>query len=580
MSLSSNKHDIAGNVSTPPSYYSPAQDLPIELLSEIFLICLQNYYPGYDSLRPDRPPWTFGKVCRHWRSVCLSTSLLWVQLPRLNTNSPSAQNDNFRGLLRTSLALSNPALYRLHLTTYLPPNKNILPQLMDDLFPHMGRCEELTIAMNAFIIPKLCELPWKLDALKTLNIRFHGRGKDFESVNGPTLFKKAPSIDNATVELVHPPIALYDDYNLYQFDWLQLPWGQLTSFSAINMSNHSALEVLRHAPTLHECSFTAMWTVTTSGPEFANMLKDPLRHVVHGKLRSISLHRPRGTPHTESYIFPTFLRHITAPGLTKLHLTIRELQNDYMPQIAALIQRSVCSLTSLTLYAEHANNHFAELLLFTPCLQYLEMCFLGTDDLAKIRLQGAEPLVPHLRHLTLVAPSVKADDIDFFITSRTDSTLFGQPNQSFVGSTSTWNSSPQPLESFTLRFGRKRSSGIDDSTSRDVYYELEGWNGMPQKDQAFQHVLTWKRGLETLKREQEVVAERHEKQMFAEVLFPSRDLRRESLCLTHRHTMQFLRKLDEILADVEKGQPTPARYLNVRASSRHRSVLLIWIHDF
>jgi hypothetical protein len=31
--------------------------------------------------------------------------------------------------------------------------------------------------------------------------------------------------------------------------------------------------------------------------------------------------------------------------------------------------------------------------------------------------------------------------------------------------------------------------------------------------------------------------------------------------------MQFLRKLDGILAEVEKDQPTPARYLNVRAFS-------------
>jgi hypothetical protein len=521
--LSSHTNNIARNVTTSPSYYSPAQDLPIELLSEIFLICLQSYNPGYDSLRSDRPPWTFGKVCHHWRSVCLSTSLLWIHLPRLNTNSQSTQNDNFRGLLRTSLALSNPALYRLHLTTYLPRNQDRLPQLMGDISPHMDRCEELTIAMNSSIIPRLCELAWKLDALRTLNIRFYGQGKDFECVNSPILL--APSVDNITVELAHPTTVLCQDYNLYQFDWLQLPWDRLTSFSAINMSNHSALEVLRHAPTLRQCSFTAMWTVETeaaSSPEFANMFKDPLRHVIHRKLRSISLHRPRGTPNTESYIFPSFLRHISAPGLTKLHLTIRELQNDYMPQITALIQRSACSLTSLTIYAEHASSHLADLLLFTPRLRYLEICFLGTADLARIRLQGAEPLIPHLRHLTLIAPSVKADDIDFFITSRTDSTLFGQPNHPFVGPASTWDSSPQPLESFTLQFGRKHSFGTDASTSRDVYYELEGWDGMPRKDQAFLRVLIWKRRLETLKREQEVVAEGHEKQMFAEVLFPSR----------------------------------------------------------
>jgi hypothetical protein len=91
-----------------------------------------------------------------------------------------------------------------------------------------------------------------------------------------------------------------------------------------------------------------------------------------------------------------------------------------------------------------------------------------------------------------------------------------------VGSASTWDSAPQPLESLTLQFGRKHSFGTDASTSRDVYYELEGWDGMPLKDQAFLRVLIWKRRLETLKREQEVLAEGHEKQMFAEVLLPSR----------------------------------------------------------
>jgi len=83
---------------------SRAEQLPPEILGEIFLLSLTPH----PYLRVDRPPWIFGKVCRKWRAVCLSTPSLWVDLPRLYTNTSQYCDQHVLSLLATSLALSAP----------------------------------------------------------------------------------------------------------------------------------------------------------------------------------------------------------------------------------------------------------------------------------------------------------------------------------------------------------------------------------------------------------------------------------------------------------------------------------------
>ncbi|KAF9478373.1 hypothetical protein BDN70DRAFT_48545 [Pholiota conissans] len=499
---------VAGKqvLSPTPPFVPLAQSLPFELLSEIFSICLHNFSSDSDSLRPDHPPWTFAKVCRHWRAVCLSSPLLWVRFPRLNTNSENSRNDAFRGLLRTSLELSNPAPYKLHLTTYSHPDQDWeLPPLLSDLLPYIDRCEELTIAMNEYIIEKLHQLQWKLNTLCILSLRFYGPSRDFDTGSTPklTIFDKdVPCLESVTVELVpHSSSYHFTIPTLFKFDYIRLPWGQLTSFSAIYFSNHSALEALRNAPMLRECSFTGMWDAPLPSITVSETSANPLQPVIHRRLRSLALQKIGAVFGGDINPFPTFLSQLTAPKLLKLKITVGLLREHYAAHVLAFIERSSCSLISLTLHAENARHHLTQILSLIPRLRDLEICYIGSDDLSKIRLQGSDPLIPHLRHLTLIKPSVKADDLDFFISSRTDNTLFGTPDlPSSPPHGPSWEISPQPLESLVIHFADepKHSFERDDRTRRAIHYELEGWDGMPRQDQAFQRVLTWKRSLEAL----------------------------------------------------------------------------------
>ncbi|KII83264.1 hypothetical protein PLICRDRAFT_119641, partial [Plicaturopsis crispa FD-325 SS-3] len=51
---------------------TPARALPPELLSQIFIHCLEEEEPSID-----RAPLLLGRVCRRWRSISLSTPELW-----------------------------------------------------------------------------------------------------------------------------------------------------------------------------------------------------------------------------------------------------------------------------------------------------------------------------------------------------------------------------------------------------------------------------------------------------------------------------------------------------------------------
>ena len=63
---------------------SPLRDFPAELLEQIFLLCVRSVR---DTLSSHNPPWVFGKVCRRWRSVALSSPRLWNVIPALSSGT-------------------------------------------------------------------------------------------------------------------------------------------------------------------------------------------------------------------------------------------------------------------------------------------------------------------------------------------------------------------------------------------------------------------------------------------------------------------------------------------------------------
>ena len=106
--------------------------LPPEVLSNIFLTCLPNEIDYSDFALNHSTPWSFSRVCRKWRSVCLSTPWLWVNIPtiHLTREYPSG----FFELVRTMTELSFPHDIELRLLGDTNAEKierfeNILPRV-------------------------------------------------------------------------------------------------------------------------------------------------------------------------------------------------------------------------------------------------------------------------------------------------------------------------------------------------------------------------------------------------------------------------------------------------------------------
>ncbi|KAJ7165882.1 hypothetical protein C8R46DRAFT_951922, partial [Mycena filopes] len=67
------KSEVEGDLN---ALVDPVAQLPLEISSEIFTLCL----PSTRTLDPGQAPLIFTPICHFWRTIALSTPLLWNAL--------------------------------------------------------------------------------------------------------------------------------------------------------------------------------------------------------------------------------------------------------------------------------------------------------------------------------------------------------------------------------------------------------------------------------------------------------------------------------------------------------------------
>ncbi|KAE9397875.1 hypothetical protein BT96DRAFT_1020534 [Gymnopus androsaceus JB14] len=77
--LLSEKRKIGNYIEAHRALASPVRQIPPETLAEIFVQCLPTE-PSYPARNLNEAPLIFMTICRHWRSVALTTPLLWNSL--------------------------------------------------------------------------------------------------------------------------------------------------------------------------------------------------------------------------------------------------------------------------------------------------------------------------------------------------------------------------------------------------------------------------------------------------------------------------------------------------------------------
>jgi hypothetical protein len=280
---------------------SAIRKFPAELLGEIFLLCVRSCS---DAVSPLGPPWVFGKVCRRWRSVALSAPQLWSVIPPLHNSTGTgigmSNNNDYLKLHSTSLRLSRT--FPLHFELSLGSNAEPVCPVLNVISPHINHCQSLDISTTAAYLPLLDQaFRGTSCGMRSLTIRLEGTSDALADYQSLSFFQLSPNIR----DLRFSGLALDRSHltaSPLMHSWLKIPWSNLTSFVGDRLQEQYVTDLLHHAPSLVECSFTVLIAFGTS--RFTT--------VSHDKLCSLDL----------SEASSGLLDHLTLPSLATLSIPL------------------------------------------------------------------------------------------------------------------------------------------------------------------------------------------------------------------------------------------------------------------
>ncbi|KAJ7038868.1 hypothetical protein C8F04DRAFT_330840 [Mycena alexandri] len=212
----------------------PVLTLPFEITSKIFLDCLPDPVRPYPS--QDEAPLVLTRVCRDWRTIALSTSMLWDHV-RIELDSDEGRgsiDSKWVALLDIWLQRSQQQPLSLTISnhSYTDPDKTLL-RVLDS---HSRRWRDVTLKLPFNYFPRLAAR--SLPLLERLTLSAHGSP---DIINPISAFRHAPILHHVCFEGgMHPA-----DVNL--------PWEQLTSVELYGASADDCLELLRLAPDVTRC---------------------------------------------------------------------------------------------------------------------------------------------------------------------------------------------------------------------------------------------------------------------------------------------------------------------------------------
>lgn len=324
---------------------SPIQDLPNELISQIFEQYAHGPCPTTNS---DRQPWYLGHICSRWRKVALATPNLWnffvLPLYYLHpTKSPSLE-PTLELLRRTgnspiSCSFRHP---RYSISMFIKWGFTFLSQHASLL-----RCLTIDCVNGSSLLEDISGV--SLVSLETLDMSLYMVDSEFAYETTPkTLFNESPNLRRvlARVKTHH--------YTYIDLLSLGLPWDQLTHLHLSGTgggSYRSVYTVLSQCSSLVDCSLSIPRDRCWGDTEV-----DPITLPHLGTLKII-YDTYGGTGQ--------FLRYIICPSLKRLTVAIEYA----LDEVVGFIQRSGCSLTEIKLATCESESLMFDLLRKTPSVK-------------------------------------------------------------------------------------------------------------------------------------------------------------------------------------------------------------------
>nr|GAT50826.1 predicted protein [Mycena chlorophos] len=338
--------------------YPRVLDVPIEIMSQIFLLCEGSIRIGNTDLAQD-VPFVLASVCCRWRALALSMPELWNTF---KVDSTWHESNEEAAVRKLELCTERAGARRDIVISLLSASK--LEVIVPMVAPTVGRWSR-------------CE------AYEGYLERFLQQGQRFSSLRSLTMRHQWDCKATSPLSISAEDAPLLRHVELNQIDGIGLPWAQLTKLSlSDSLDSDKCVTVLSLATNLEYLHL-----------EFTMFYRYPLLSRSAQRLKLKRLHTLSLRWKSECYAAAiNFFDLVILPELRSFTTDIphrAETGQREVTTIKNMLARSECgsNLRFLTLYFLGYSNHglpFTQILATTPILERLTLPNLSKEDLHSV----------------------------------------------------------------------------------------------------------------------------------------------------------------------------------------------------
>ncbi|KAJ3758961.1 hypothetical protein EV360DRAFT_82552 [Lentinula raphanica] len=416
--LTTKRDQIITTIKTYRDVLHPIRRTPPEVLIEIFSYCV----PFVDTMSPDicrtinslntkSAPWTFGQVCKHWRSIVLECPRLWSSLS-LNVDKYSSANSNLgRQIECRAIDLLTHYLLRSKdcPLTIAVHSAQISSPILSIICSHSARWTNVLLSLRADAFPFLSIIKGRLPRLK--NLHLHNTTAWDNRIPAIDVFEYAPNlylIRSSEIPQIATNLILPWDKILVCLNMFPTGSVRRVERDSINRDN---IQLLSQTVKLRRATLMC-WGSGRS------LSVTSLTHRSLSVLTITLVHR------SNPGLLDQLLDALTLPSLSSLQFTASSRQpvRPGVHCIVRLVERSRCPLSKLRLKGIETDvdqdPHLLSLLSVLP-LEMLCLDVFPDSLLNALMVTGDEesepPLLPRLRDLRAMGSDSSYLDEELFV---------------------------------------------------------------------------------------------------------------------------------------------------------------------
>jgi len=290
--------------------------LPIELLSEIFLLCIDERMDAPNTIHT---PLLLSKICTRWRTAAINNPQLWSRLSIQLTGATSKPKSE---LVDTWLERSGAFPLTIYVFWEEPPFADT-HIILDKLMQHSERWQAVFFYLPFRAFKSFASVRKRLPILTDLSL---GTGDEIHlgttTSSKLDMFEIAPQLQSLECVNFSPTV-------------LKFPWAQLRDIPLLSGNIDDCLDILHRGKRLSKISMIFVegapspWT----GPPSPALL-DTYQYVSHNCLTSLTIMTP---PWNEFVDLSALFPHLTLPRLETL--TICNLNSTFGDEFTQFLSR-------------------------------------------------------------------------------------------------------------------------------------------------------------------------------------------------------------------------------------------------